>query len=311
MYGYAVCAELPAGDDPPEWLPLIPAGERFQGRDGRTFRSPGAAQILTAQRANSAMIPVDINHSEVAKAPQGEPSPAVGWIEAFEERNGAVWGRVSWNTEGAELIARKAYRYYSPTFLIDRNAEVRIVHSVGLVNKPNLLVPALNREEPMDLKKIAEALGLSANATEAEILAAIAKRPAPNASGEIEMVPKADYDVVMNRAETAEQKLAERDESDLKAEASAAVDGAVKNRKIAPASKGYYLSLCTTREGLDNFKKFAESAPKVIDDQAAAPEGKAPDGGTRLSPEAEEVARQMNVDEVIANAESRKGNKKE
>ena len=162
------------------------------------------------------------------------------------------------------------------------------------------------------LEKIAEALGLSANATEAEILAAIAKRPAPNSSGEITMVPKADYDQAVNRAETAEQKLAERDESELKTEANAAVEAAVKAGKIAPVSKEYYLSLCSTREGLDSFKKFAESAPKVVTDEAVAPEGQAPNGQqTATSPEAEEFARQMNVEETIANAEARKGDKKE
>ena len=308
-------AELPS-DAPPEWLLLMPAGDTFTGVDGRSFRSPGAAAVIAAHKG-SPHLPVDVNHASIARAPAGEEAPAVGWVEELAERNGGeLWGRVSWNERGKTLIANREYRYPSPVYWPDDSGAIARIHSVGLVNSPNLDVGPLfsNQEDPMDLAKIAQALGLQANATEAQVLQAIAERlpasTAPGAGAAGQMVPKADYDLMANRAKTAEKTLADRDTEDLRAEAEAEVDKAIEAGKVAPASRDYYLANCSTAEGLTAFKKFAADAPEIVKAGATAPEGPAPNAATTKpeeeTDEAKEVARQMGVDEVLAGLKDQK-----
>ena len=87
-----------------------------------------------------------MNHAQVHRAPLGDAAPAAGWVEELQERGGATWGRVAWNDSGRQAISSKSYRYYSPTYMVSRPASrIARIHSVGLVNTPNLDVPALNQ----------------------------------------------------------------------------------------------------------------------------------------------------------------------
>ena len=276
-------AELPQAqaDAPPEWLLLLPAGSKVRGRDGRELASPGA-QALIAAHASLPDLPVDINHASLWRAMMGDPSPAVGWVRELQEREGAMWGRVEWNPAGERAIAGKEYRYHSPVYLPDPRVRGRIasLHSVALVNTPNLDVPPLSNstEATMDARILA-ALGLQPDATTEQVIEAIANLRSPQHSpqqGGIATVPKADYDVMANRAKTAEQTLTDRDAAALKAEAEAAVEAAVTKRQISPASRAYYLANCATREGLDAFKEFAAAAPAIIPEGSVAPAGAAP-----------------------------------
>jgi phage I-like protein len=92
------------------------------------------------------------------------------------------------------------------------------------------------------------------------------------------------------RAALAEKKLADLNAEALKKEAEAAVDEAVKNRKIAPASKAEYLSLCATKEGLENFKKIMAVSPEIISASPQAPEGSPPPGKSSVALNAEDIA---------------------
>jgi phage I-like protein len=78
-------------------------------------------------------------------------------------------------------------------------------------------------------------------------------------------VLRSDYDMAINRAETAETGLKQRDDADLDGKIEIAVNTAIKDGKIAPANKDFYVSMCRKDDGLEEFQKFAESAPKVID----------------------------------------------
>jgi phage I-like protein len=74
------------------------------------------------------------------------------------------------------------------------------------------------------------------------------------------------------------------------------VDEAIKNRKIAPASRVEYLSLCATREGLETFKKIAATTPAIISVETQAPEGTPPaagSGGAALNAEEAALAKAM------------------
>ena len=316
---YALAAQE-LGGEPPEWLLLLPAGPAVRLRDGRAFASAGAAAVVAEWQRQGLDLPVDLNHAEVHFAPYGGDSPAYGWVTAMEVRAGAAWGRVEWTDEGRQTITARRYRYYSPTFSVMRTArggrEIVGITSVALVNRPALPgIAALAREESNMKDGIRAALGLAEEATEQQVVEAIAllKQPpataapaaaqsqagAPAADGAApaagqETVPVADYQLVAARARTAEDALRARDEADLKAEAEAAVDGAVRERKIAPASRGYHLEGCRTRTDLDRFKAFAASAPELIPAGSAAPAGQPPTDSR--SPEEIEVDRQLGTD---------------
>ncbi len=132
------------GPIPPDWLLLAPAGV-IVGRDGRTFSNPDPAAVVARFLANRADLPLDTEHATHIRAPVGLDAPAAGWITALEARHGEIWGRLSWTAAGAESVRTRAYRYYSPAYHLNQSQEVTSIASVGLTNKPNLYVTALNR----------------------------------------------------------------------------------------------------------------------------------------------------------------------
>lgn len=292
-------SQLPQGPTPlPEWIPLVPAGPVVMGRDGRSFKNPGAARIIGAFGDRKLNIPIDVNHAEELRAPWGEESPAYGWIVELSESAGAVMGRVEWNEKGKAALNAAEYRYYSPAYRLGAEGEIQFVKSVALTNSPNLDVPGLNSEEEGEEKmfeKVLKMLGLNADANEAQVMGAVERL---QAAGN-EMVPKADYQTVLNRAEEAEKALAVKAEADLKAEAETAINAAIEARKIAPASREYYAAQCVTREGLNAFEGFVKTAPEVVAAGSAAPEGALPPSGKSggLNAEEAEVARQLGIED--------------
>ncbi|CAM5398128.1 hypothetical protein AFEL58S_01992 [Afipia felis] len=251
----------------PSQLKLLDAGT-CRGRDGRTWLNDDPAAVVASFTAGGLDVPIDIEHATELKGPKGEAAPAQGWIKKLTATNGEIVADVEWTDHGAELIRSKAYRYISPAFLFrkDNGRVVRLL-SVGLTNKPNFDLPALNAEtteNAMDRAALAAALGIAATATDAEVLTAIntmrssLDRPDPN-----KFVPKADLDAALNRATTAEQKLADQEKQTSTARAIALVDGGVKDGKIAPASKDHYLAICRQDGGIAQVEALLKTLPKL------------------------------------------------
>lgn len=248
------------------WLPMIPAGDVI-GRDGRSWKNSDPDAIVAAFDAK---LPFDIEHSTEIRGPEGKDADAAGWILALENREGVIWGQVEWTYIGRYKISDKLYSYYSPAFTYNEEGVITSMRSAGLTNKPNFYVPALNREEdnPMKLPKlILDALALGEDATEQDALTAIntlksEKEVALNRANTPDLnkfVPKDTYDVALNRATKAENELAEINEQKVEA----IVDAAIEAGKVSPADKEMYVGLCRTEEGREQFKKFAEAAPKI------------------------------------------------
>lgn len=273
----ALCFQLPQDGNVPEWIELVPAPAPdglIRGRDGRVFRM--AAAIDVASRFDL-RLPVDVNHSTEIAAPDGRDSPAMGWVEALEARDNALWGRIEWTDDGALALRGKKYRFVSPAFTHAKNGEIHALTSVGLTNKPNFnlaLNATTDEEPPMSLSAlILTALGLQPNASENDALVAINslktdKQVAVNAASNPPLekfVPRADYDSALNRASTAEGELKGIREKTKEAEIEAAVNAAQKAGKIVPATRDYYISMCRREGGLEEFNKFVAAAPPVID----------------------------------------------
>lgn len=286
----AMPRELPAGDVP-DRIPVIPAGVST-GVDGRVFMLDQPEAVVRAFKAAGRDLPVDVEHATHIKGPKGDPAPAVGWIKDLSVEAGAIIATVAWNAAGRDLVAGQAYRFYSPAFMHDDKGHVIALRSLGLTNEPNFLdLPSLNREIPqeshqestMDRTKLIALLGLAATATDAEIEAAISASIALNRAGgkpdPALYVPKADLDAALNRATTAETQLKKDADARAEADAVALVDGAIKDGKVAPASREHYLSLCRAGQA-DTVKAMLATLPKLGAAQESKTEGDPAKGQT-------------------------------
>ncbi|PWB84378.1 MAG: hypothetical protein C3F11_01610 [Methylocystaceae bacterium] len=168
-FGRCVALNLSGAPVDSQWAMLVPPG-RVEGADGRVFVNDAPDAVVGAFVKSGIAAPVDVNHSQFIKAPNGEPSPAVGWIEELQVRVGAIWGRIEWNAAGKAALASKAYRYISPALRHDANGKVIAILGAGVVNRPNFAMPALAAEQPqaVSVPKIETRNGLSTFVPRAE-----------------------------------------------------------------------------------------------------------------------------------------------
>lgn len=304
--------EMPAGATPPAEMMLLPPGPIVTGRDGRSWNNPNPQGIVDYFRLRGLKIPIDIEHATEKKAPQGEPAPAVGWHpDLYAKADGSVWAKSDWNPKGREMLMNREYSYYSPAYIIDKETKNIIgIKSVGLTNSPNLQIPALNREEKtqgggsiMELEQLLAALGLPAGTTFAAALNHIASmktnlatalNSAENPSLD-RFVPRADYDVALNRATTAEIELKTVKSNQLETEINSVIKAALEVGKISPSTKDYHIACCRQEGGLERFREYCKNAPVVAD--ASNLDTKIPKHGTALNAEEREVCSLMGLSE--------------
>lgn len=175
----ATCDRALKGEAP-EWVHLFPAGE-MTGRDGRRFNLADPSAVMRAFEADAVDLPVDYEHQADAKPGQRNgPVPAAGWIKELKVDEDGLWGRVDWTDEARGLIARKAYRYLSPSFYHTKAGRVITrLKGAGLVHRPNLHLHALAQQEnTMDetetlLDRLIAVLGLPEETTEDALIALI------------------------------------------------------------------------------------------------------------------------------------------
>lgn len=300
----ALNVELPAGEVP-EWVEMLPAGDMVAGRDGRTWRNSNPQAVVDASQRPGVDLVIDWEHASEHRAPKGEDAPAAGWVKQLEVRDGAVWARVEWTDKAAEQLRRKEYRYLSPVFLFTRD-ERQIVRltSAGLTNQPNLALKALNQqshqEESTVWKELLKRLGLTEDATEAQAITALnqiqsdletAKNREANPSLD-KFVPRGDYDQACSRAQNAEQELATLKQAQVDEAIDSAINQAMEDGKIAPATADYHKAQCRTEGGLDRFKEFVASAPVITGDSGLG-DRKVPGADKALNSETLAIAKQL------------------
>lgn len=285
----ALCFELPdltdASTPLPEWLPMIPAGT-FTGRDGRSWINDNPAAVIAASFSHP-KLPIDIEHSTELLGPKGEEAPAYAWIDSMRvNADGSIDAHVEWTPDGEAQVRGKKYLYYSPAFRYLATGQVTLLSSVGLTNKPNLYLPALNSENTMTVPvQIATVLGLAATASIDDAVSAIqtiknSESVALNRAQNPDLtkfIPVETHQLALNRAETAEARLKALDDKS----ATELVDGAVTAGKVAPANRDMYLALCRTEEGRQQFTDFMKTAPVLVN--ADPTKGKENKGQTELT----------------------------
>ncbi|CAM3975204.1 phage protease [Phaeobacter inhibens] len=295
------------GDSVPDWIQLTPPGPHLTGRDGRQWRLTNPDAVVAEFARNRADLPVDFEHATQVKGAKGDAAPAVGWIKELEARNGAIWGRVEWNDAGRNSIASKGYRYVSPVFTFTKAAkEISKMISAGLTNQPNLELAALNTEDrqggadevlPMN-KAILEALGLPENASDLDVVTAINKMKTDEATARNraenpdsgKFIPRADYDLAMNKLSAFETAEKERQDEAI----NTAVGAAIEAGKIAPSSRDYHVAACRSEGGLEKFQQLVDASPVIAADSELR--DKTPTAQNKaLSPDELAICRQMGL----------------
>ncbi|MDR0585358.1 MAG: phage protease [Treponema sp.] len=274
----------------PSSIELIPAGTLIQGRDGRKWKNSQPQKVAHNSMARLSRLVIDENHATDLAAPKGGASPAMGWMTGLRAgQDGSIRADVEWTKRGEEAVLNREYSFISPVFLHDGQGEITVVLRAALTNSPNLQLPALNSEQGSDGepeknntedcmdKELCAALGLSETATVNDALAVIDKlKTAQNAAQSVDLAayaPRAELNAALERAISAEKQAADLNAAQLKKEAEAAVDGAIKEGKIPPALKDTYIAMCATHEGLKQFKEIAAKTPAIIDGKPQAPAG--------------------------------------
>lgn len=172
-------AELPEDGLVPEWIHLVPTskGEVVTNDDRGPYYVEDAEDLIADSFSEADRLQIDENHSEDLLSHLGSPSPARGWITEMEARPDGIWGRVSWNKSGRELVADRAYLAMSPVILHDDEKRIVRILRASLVNRPNFRgLATLNQEKDMSfMQKVAAKLGLDDGATEDQVLEALSK----------------------------------------------------------------------------------------------------------------------------------------
>lgn len=287
----------------PEWIKILPAGKTVT-RDGRSFTFDPKKLAARFQK-DGIDIPIDLDHG-ITKG--GKPE-AVGWIKELDARADGLYGRVDWLQTGRDVLEAKTRRFISPTFTHTKQGSATWLHSVALVSAPALSMPALASASPDELKEapmnaIAEALGLTADADEAACLTAISTL----STGKVD---KAVHDETLAKLEAATGELAALKADTRKRHVDELLEGALKDKKILPAQRDHYASLCATDEGLTQVKALLDATAKGLgasglDDKDAG----SADGGDELDPvqlaakasayQAEQTAKGITVDIIDA-----------
>ncbi|TLD81306.1 phage protease [Helicobacter trogontum] len=156
-------------------IKISPIGE-FSGVDGRKYYL-NAESVLTNTKKIGTDLMLDKNH---------EDNEAMGWfsLNSLEIREDGLYATLNLNSIGEGLIKDRVFRYLSPAYSckgMKNNAYVvERIASIGLVNRPNVLFSALNKERAnmqgnntegsknmADLEKLKEELSAALSENEA------------------------------------------------------------------------------------------------------------------------------------------------
>jgi phage I-like protein len=102
-------------------------------------------------------------------------------------------------------------------------------------------------------------------------------------------VPRADYDAALARATNAEASLADRDKEAKETAINAAIEKALADGKITPATVEYHKAQCAQEGGLERFAEYCAAAP-VIGDPSTMDKRRPEDQGTALNAEEQRIA---------------------
>ena len=162
----------------PETIFVLPIGHVVSSK-GEFDVDDESYKAMKAQIAKRGVdLVVDYEHQTL----KGCEAPAAGWVKELKLEDGQIKAVVEWTPRGARYLENKEYRYLSPVVNV-RKADNKAVglHSLALTNTPAIegMNPIVNSDNfeggqhSMDIKKLAELLGLSEDATEEQVVEAL------------------------------------------------------------------------------------------------------------------------------------------
>lgn len=121
---------------PPKSFLLCPYGEQHYTKDGKEdafrFSPESADRVIREFHSRARDLVIDYEHQTLT----GGKAPAAGWIGDLEKTEKGLVAKVNyWTDAAADLLQKREYRYFSPTFLMS-GKEVAALHSVALTNHP-------------------------------------------------------------------------------------------------------------------------------------------------------------------------------
>ena len=235
-----IAVEKVAPGDTIENVQICPVGDFPNGgREQRCSLKAFETVVNRWKAQGSKEILVDFEH----KCEEGgtADTSAAAWATNLRvEKNRGLVADFKVTDLGAEALSNRRLRFLSVAWLVNKTTrEPTEITSIALTNKPNIPVaPVLNREtsgginveekKGPKMDKLKEALGLSADATEEEILAAV--QEALKAKEEVaELKANAEKAALEAEAEQfAEKNKAKCDKAVLKAQF-------IANKEVAQA----------------------------------------------------------------------------
>ena len=324
LYNIIAKIERDSAQGAPEWMVLFRVG-KGKLADGTEYLvdKKSFEMIVKKIQARGNEVHFDYEHASL----QTQAAPAAGWIKELKwDSDLGILARVEWTDQAAAYISKKEYRYFSPVFYIQKfDHRVCDLDSAALTNRPktNNLQPLVakaggHQEDDMDRDKLIAALGLDKDATDEQILAAVAKigvtlpeektveKPVEKMPAEVvaalglkdddtASVAVASIEALKRTTETQvsradftalQQKLADRDAAD-------AVAAAMAKGKVTPDQKDW--ATAYAKKDLEGFNLYVTKAPQVVpvDD---LPGGSAPRETREIDEATAQVAKMMDVD---------------
>lgn len=315
-----ISRDIEARDSAPEWMLLFAKGWNELNGEGKYLVDEQAFQsVLAAFRRRGNDVVIDYEHQTLEQV----QAPAAGWIKDLHWTDEGIMARVQWTDKGAAYVASKEYRYFSPVFWVSKDGSRLVsLDSVALTNFPkhNNLRPILAKmnqgtpdraPQPVEdamLKKILAKLGLDENATEEQVVQAIASLGGAGADVPAELLAALDLEAgadvstavaTVHAAKQSAKGMVSREEFDrLKGElvardAEEVVAKAMTEGKITPDQKEWATGYA--KADLAGFRTFVAKAPVVV--PVGNLPGKAQDHTDPVTDDAVlAVARQMDVD---------------
>ncbi len=176
------------------WYLIAPLGDHAHQESGfvQVVDQESVAAMANGKPRGKELL-VDFDHESWDNKKR---TTAAGWIQNLEARAEGLWAQIRWSGSGKTALKNGDYRFISPVWTFSNCQQIDETHvrplrlsGAGLTNRPNLSgLPAMsNREQDArlhagetadqnrkeEVKKIAAELGLSADASEESVVAAI------------------------------------------------------------------------------------------------------------------------------------------
>lgn len=256
---------------PDGWVQLVPYGDFAHGEGMQRFTKDDAVNLVNEFNGLLSLpqrllgLPWYIGHPDHPKfKARYTDTKAYGRIKGLEAREDGLFANVKWSPAGEALIKDEAFAGHSINWGARKVGGVYRpcrIKSVGFTNEPNIPVAPItlaNEEDTLMKKQLIEKLGLPADATDEQVLAAVDLANEAKSRADRADADKAAAEAAKTTAETAlanevtAKTAAETAAETLKAEKLTAetalanerkariglvLDGAIRDGKITAADR--------------------------------------------------------------------------